>query len=306
MTGEVDRWGLVSKLSHVAFSVPDLDASVAHAKDTLGLREVSRQGQTVYLTCTEAHHALQLIGSDRAECHHTAFQVASLGALEELAGALAHEGVKTVEVQAGEEEGIAGALRFTGPSGHDFELLVSMEGGQPERYNTAGIRTRRLEHVGYTCPNVEEAVQFFVRVLGFRVSDRMAVDAYVWMRCDLYHHSIGFIKGETGFHHHAWEVLDFSDYRRLGDHLRANGETLLWGIGRHGPGHNIFAYFLDPAGAVVEYSGDLQRIEDEATYVAGDWPHGPSTGTVWGSPAPPLNEFLALGMKQPDRRLVAR
>jgi catechol 2,3-dioxygenase-like lactoylglutathione lyase family enzyme len=139
-------------------------------------------------------------------------------------------------------------------------------------------------------------VSFFTDVLGFRVSDRMATDAYVWMRCNAYHHSIGFIKGQLGLHHYAWEVRDFADYRRLGDHLRGHDRGLLWGVGRHGPGHNIFAYFHDEDEAVVEYSGDLQRITDESSYRAGNWPMDPATGTVWGGLAPSLDHFLGLGV----------
>jgi len=290
----IDRWGRIAGLSHVAFQVPDIERSVWHATRIVGLRESGRGDGTVYLTAGRAHHELQLIQSDRACSDHVAFHVTDREALDEFRAALEAQGIATQPVRG--EIGLSNAFRFAGPSGHVFELLLDMEANEPEFYNTEGIRPNRLEHVGLRCENVEEMVQFFTRVMGFRVSDRMDTDAYVWMRCNAYHHSIGFIKGRHGFHHYAWETMEFNDYRRLGDHLRANRMELLWGVGRHGPGHNIFAYYHDADRAVVEYSGDLQRIVDERTYVPGNWPKQASTGTVWGGLAPNLPEFLALGV----------
>jgi hypothetical protein len=40
-----------------------------------------------------------------------------------------------------------------------------------------------------------------------------------------------------------------------------------WGPGRHTAGDNAFAYFLTPAGYVVEYTADLEEVDD-ATWVA--------------------------------------
>ena len=53
--------------------------------------------------------------------------------------------------------------------------------------------------------------------------------------------------------------------------LARNGGRFIWGPGRHGAGQNIFTYHFDPAGAIVEYSADIYRVWDEATYVPGRW-----------------------------------
>ncbi len=35
-------------------------------------------------------------------------------------------------------------------------------------------------------------------------------------------------------------------------------------VGRHGPGNNVFSYFIEPNGFVAEYTTELDQI-DEAT-----------------------------------------
>jgi len=34
------------------------------------------------------------------------------------------------------------------------------------------------------------------------------------------------------------------------------GFPIAWGVGRHGPGDNVFSYFIDPVGTVIEYTAD--------------------------------------------------
>jgi catechol 2,3-dioxygenase len=60
-----------------------------------------------------------------------------------------------------------------------------------------------------------------------------------------------------------------------------------WGVGRHGPGNNVFAYFVDPAGFVIEYTAEVLQVDDN--YVAGspqDWVWPPGRSDHWGI-APP-------------------
>jgi hypothetical protein len=44
------------------------------------------------------------------------------------------------------------------------------------------------------------------------------------------------------------------------------GQALHLGPGRHGPGQNVFAYFEDADGGMIELYSDMLQIEDESTY----------------------------------------
>ena len=52
--------------------------------------------------------------------------------------------------------------------------------------------------------------------------------------------------------------------------MKRNGYEIEWGVGRHGPGNNIFTYFVEPNGFVTEYTTGMEQVEnDNYTY------HGP-------------------------------
>jgi catechol 2,3-dioxygenase len=65
--------------------------------------------------------------------------------------------------------------------------------------------------------------------------------------------------------------------------LKVHGVTPQWGPGRHGPGDNVFCYFLGPENAPIEYTGEMQQID--AGYRAGqpdDWKWPPGRVDHWG------------------------
>ncbi len=290
----------ISRIGHVGLRVADLDRAVAHATDILGLREVERTDGSAYLTCNERHHELVLIGDTKPSCDHIALEVESTNDLEEASSALAREGL-TVLSERPEEPGIAHALRFVGPSGHVFELFAGMRRDQPAFYNTVGVRPRYFEHITITAEKPAEMEDFLTRVLGFRVSDRMG-QTQMWLRCNTHHHTIAVVTGANGLHHYAWALDSWGTIAALGDHLRANGTAFLWGPGRHGVGNNLFCYFYDSEGFIVECDTDMLRIEPEYAHVPRDWPDHYLSISQWG--APPPEGFLAYSMPLTQREAL--
>ena len=66
---------------------------------------------------------------------------------------------------------------------------------------------------------------------------------------------------------------------RLRDHDLAPA----WGPGRHGPGDNVFAYFIAPFGAVVEFSTAVEKVsEDYEVGAPDDWKWPPNHIDQWG------------------------
>jgi len=62
-----------------------------------------------------------------------------------------------------------------------------------------------------------------------------------------------------------------------------NSYPIGWGVGRHGPGNNVFAYFVDPFGFVIEYTAEVLQI-DEAYKSHGPeyWVWPPGRTDHWG------------------------
>jgi catechol-2,3-dioxygenase len=131
----------------------------------------------------------------------------------------------------------------------------------------------------------------FYRQLGFRVSDRTA-RGMTFLRCNQDHHTLALTQSTgTGVQHVAYDVVDLDSVMRALGWFTSNDLACIWGPGRHGPGNNIFTYYTDPAGLIVEYYAELQQIghpEDdiEERYWGPEW-----SGDLWGLAGPPPPEF---------------
>jgi catechol 2,3-dioxygenase len=70
--------------------------------------------------------------------------------------------------------------------------------------------------------------------------------------------------------------------------MRDAGHPIQWGPGRHGPGNNLFNYFIDPFGVVIEYTAEVEQV-DETYKPRGpeDWKWPPGRVDQWGISPPP-------------------
>ncbi|KAF3317304.1 hypothetical protein TWF173_010957 [Orbilia oligospora] len=85
-------------------------------------------------------------------------------------------------------------------------------------------------------------------------------------------------------HHSSFEVHDY-DSQNMGHYwLKQKGHKPVWGLGRHRLGSQIFDYWWDPNGFMVEHyiDGDLVN-EDTPT---GRQPAGDESLAVWSEPVP--------------------
>lgn len=277
---------MITRVGHLALRVADLERSVAFATEVMGLRESARDGGASYLTSNARHHELALLAADGPALDHVALEVETPDDLARLRERLEHtDGVQIVE-EGAEEPGVDDALRFRGPGGHLLEAIVGTHSDQPATYDTVGVRPVRLGHVTLNVEDVPATTRFLVDVLGFRVSDRMDT-RMAWLRCSPAHHTIGLVKNPAGLHHYALDLVNWDAFRQLGDHLHAHGRDIIWGPGRHTVGNNLFAYYHDADGAVIEATAEVFQVEHEAGYVPGDWADEARTIAKWGPLPPP-------------------
>jgi catechol 2,3-dioxygenase-like lactoylglutathione lyase family enzyme len=286
---------MISSLGHVALRVPDLEESVRHATEVLGLIEVERTADSAYLTQPShltyptPHHAVQYIQGERVALDHIGLEAKGEAALAELRYRLQQASVNIIS-DVPQEPGLAAAIRFPGPDGHVFEVFVGME-KREQRLPGRAVKPRRLGHVTIKVgDSLDLTLSFLTDVLGFKISDYITAGQPVvaFTRCNPLHHSIGILVGPPGLHHYAFELANAQEVANLGDVLDATGKQWVWGPGRHGAGDNIAAYHLDAAGAMVEHYTDMQLIFDDA-WEPRYWPvDDPRTANIWG-PVPQAN-----------------
>jgi len=137
-------------------------------------------------------------------------------------------------------------------------------------------RPIRLSHVVLNSADVDAAERFATAQLGFRVSDRTR--HMTFLRCNNVHHCIAYARaGYSSLNHVAFEMADVDGVMRGIGRLRDAGYPCVWGPGRHGPGNNVFGYFVGPHGGLVEYTSEVSEAGDD--YRVGSpedwkWPQG--------------------------------
>ncbi|WP_191971846.1 VOC family protein [Streptomyces luteolifulvus] len=140
----------------------------------------------------------------------------------------------------------------------------------------------RLSHIVLNSVNLTASKDFYTQVLGFQVSDWYEDEQMVFMRCNEMHHCVVLAPGEwTSLNHVAFEVASTDEVMKSLGRMRKAGYDSIWGPGRHGPGGNVFCYFVDPVGNVIEYTAELFEVDD--TWVPQEWARTQENADVWGT-----------------------
>jgi len=130
------------------------------------------------------------------------------------------------------------------------------------------VGPNRIDHVNFITPDPPKTREQLAHIGGLKLSERLVNDGLSWMYGgNRQHHILGLVKGPVGLHHTSFELPDFNCYLKLGDLLDQAGKQLVWGPGRHRPGDNTYAYYLDASGAMIECSGSMALIADDADFV---------------------------------------
>jgi hypothetical protein len=185
--------------------------------------------------------------------------------------------------------------------GHDLRRVNATQ--RPPREPT---RVQRLGHVVLQTTRYLEALNWYLDNLGMIVSDflffpgqRKRGPAMSFIRCDrgstpADHHTLAIALGpQNRYVHSAYQVCDLDALAAGGEYLAAHGYFRSWGIGRHIQGSQLFDYWRDPDGFLVEHFSDGDMFD--ATLEPGWAPFTASGLAQWGPPA--TKDFLGTSPK---------
>jgi catechol-2,3-dioxygenase len=102
-----------------------------------------------------------------------------------------------------------------------------------------------------------------------------------FLRCNEWHHRVAVLPGPPCLNHVAYDMPSLDDMMRGIGRLKSQDVDIRWGPGRHTAGNNTFSYFTTPHGFAVEYTADLEQV-DEATWEAKVHPPSATTMDQWG------------------------
>ena len=123
------------------------------------------------------------------------------------------------------------------------------------------IQPRSLSHLVYFVPDVPKAEAFYVKRLGFRVTDRFdGVGPFIQPAGSLDHHShflIGAPAFVQGVEHFTFHFAGPTEVVQNGNRFVQAGYQAFWGPGRHIFGSNWFWYFNSPFGCHIEMDADM-------------------------------------------------
>lgn len=180
--------------------------------------------------------------------------------------------------------------------GHELRRINATQ--RPPREPT---KVQRIGHVVLQTTKYMKALNWYLDTLGMIVSDflffpgqRDRGPTMSFIRCDrgatpTDHHTLAIALGPANrYVHSAYQVCDLDALAAGGEHLNDVGYQRSWGIGRHIQGSQLFDYWRDPDGFLVEHFADGDMFDN--TLQPGWAPFTASGLAQWGPPA--TKDFL--------------
>lgn len=294
----VEECGVGRAVAYVRFAAPDLGRLESFLTD-FGLTVCARTDTALHFRCADATPFVY--AAERGEPGFLGFGIDVGDDLESFAERWSGK-ITSVDGPGGGQ-----AVRLQDPDGFWVEAVRFAERGEPMPVrpslaaNVAGETPRvsaerrvalttaqvcRLGHTVLQVQDVARSVAWYKARFGFLTSDDIRDDqdrqVGQFMRFNrgaafTDHHSLFLLKGEPAcFHHAAFEVRDLDDLMVGHDRLRTAGYDHHRGVGRHLLGGQVYDYWRDPWGHVLEH-----------------WTDGDVFNQAWGSRVSSLTELRA-------------
>lgn len=141
------------------------------------------------------------------------------------------------------------------------------------------------QHFALRTPNIQAMVRFYTEDLGFILSDVVKDDTgqlkACFVRGNEMHHTLALFGAPVScFDHQSYETPGWHELKNWADHMGQLRVEIVWGVGRHGPGNDVFFMVRDPDGNLAEISSEIEICD--ASRAVGEWKHEERTLNLWG------------------------
>lgn len=277
----------ILNLGYIGVYSPDPKAWLFYGEEIMGAM-VAEEGDIVYVKIDERSHRIAVHQRDKGGLAYLGFEVQGPLELEIAENALRAAGVEVERVrgEAAAERKVAELIRFTDPGSNTVEVYYGQERDytfqSPKGVSRFVTEIQGLGHAVVIVPDLDKAVDFYLRVFGFQISD-LAVkggNRTTFLRCGPREHTFAMLQvegvTEPRLHHFMVEVGDIDDVGRAYDRVYDNEIQLSLTLGRHTNDSMISFYVKTPGGFLMEYGcqGKWMKPSDAATTM--------TKGDVWG------------------------
>jgi catechol 2,3-dioxygenase len=283
----------LQRIEHAKLHVEDLTEAVDFYTNAMGLVEIGREGDTVYLGCglNDSYDLAVTEGGTGIE--HFAVRATDAATVDEYEQRLSSRGVAFTR-RNGAAPGQQTGIRFEIPSGVPMEIVaiddeayIHSDVSETDR---AGHAPSTIDHIQLFTPDIAGDLAFLRDSVGLSVSDIAGPrdgPEIAFTRCNTLHHDVALkAKPEldhASLHHFAWGFDSIDHIKLFLDTVANRGSEFERGIGRHFAGNNLYAYIWEPGGNRFELCAEMAVVKtDQPNHVA-DYE---SATTAWGPDAP--------------------
>ncbi len=297
----------VSEIRYVGYATPGFEAEIEFYADVWGLDPVPADDGMAYFKARGAreHHVVRLRKAETNRIDVIALAAASRADVDALHARVAAAGNRVVSAP-GELASPGGGygFRFFSPDGLPFEISSDVAQGSSSAVEHWDGVPVKISHIVLHSPDHQALTHWFIDVLGFKLSDWLG-DFMSFLRCNSAHHRIAILPGPPCLNHVAYDMTGVDGMMRGIHRLKHRDVEVRWGPGRHTAGNNTFSYFVTPAGFAVEYTAELEEVDDAtwqptvhipAPLVMDQWGIGIGGPQTMPHPAPDAGLFQPAGV----------
>ncbi len=274
---------LITHLRSVAITAQDPTALLPFYEQTWGLQRVAdtADGAIQLRARGREHHVFTLAPGDGHSLKLISLAASSSAAVDSIVARARAAGAE-VEQDPAPSTAPGGGYRAVVRDPEGRRLEISADVVEHDGPTAREFGPDRLSHIVLNSTDLAASKDFYQQVLGFRISDWYENDQMVFLSCNELHHCVVLAPGRwTSLNHVAFEVASTDEVMRALGRMRKAGFDTIWGPGRHGPGGNVFCYFVDPVGNVIEYTAELLHLADD--WQPHSWVRNQENADVWGT-----------------------
>ncbi|GAA2611957.1 VOC family protein [Actinomadura fulvescens] len=289
----------IAHVGSVELFTPDAEATTAFFTDLMGMEEVGRSGQSVYVHAWDDYErfTVKITERSRAGIGRTYLRAAGPDALLRRAAELPGGRWITGEL------GLGDVYLCQDPDGHEFGLYWDTEWYRPTepqrpalknqaaRFPGRGANVRRLDHVNYLAADMPGAREFLTERIRAKPTEQIMLDSGevsgFWTTVSDKTYDLVYTGDWSGtpgrLHHVAFATDTREDILRAADVFLEAGVHIETGPHKHAIQQTFFLYVYEPGGNRIELCNAGARVMLAPDWQLVTWTEAErAKGQAWG------------------------